>query len=166
MADIRGHDAAKYAQTVAAPADDEEFSVGVATDRLPMVPRGRKAFSSLANGDTIAYKAVSKDDPSKWEVGVGTYDSTNKTIDRTDAGVLASSNSDNRVDFKGSDDRGAAVWLEGIPFLTDEAALTDNSGGTASDTIAAISATPTQAEVQNAIASLAAKINAILAAAK
>ncbi len=40
--------------------------------------------------------------------------------------------------------------------------LTDSSGGTASDTIAAISATYVQAEVRNAFASQAAKINAIL----
>lgn len=42
--------------------------------------------------------------------------------------------------------------------------LTDNSGGTAGDTIAAIGGTYSQAEVSNAVASLAAKINAILAA--
>lgn len=42
--------------------------------------------------------------------------------------------------------------------------LTDNSGGTAADTIAAIGGTYSQAEVRNAIASLAAKINAINAA--
>lgn len=46
--------------------------------------------------------------------------------------------------------------------------LTDNSGGTAADTIAVIGATYDQAEVANAVASLAAKItelNAVLAAA-
>lgn len=42
-------------------------------------------------------------------------------------------------------------------------ALTDNSGGTAADTIAAIGAAYSQAEVCNAIASLAAKVNTILA---
>ena len=42
--------------------------------------------------------------------------------------------------------------------------LTDNSGGTAADTIAAIGATYSQAEVQNAIASLAAKVNELNAA--
>ena len=40
--------------------------------------------------------------------------------------------------------------------------LTDSSGGTAADTIAAIGATYNQAEVRNAVASLAAKFNAIL----
>jgi hypothetical protein len=44
--------------------------------------------------------------------------------------------------------------------------LTDNSGGTAADTIAAIGGTYSQAEVRNAIASLAAKINALNAALK
>ena len=39
------------------------------------------------------------------------------------------------------------------------AALTDNSGGTAADTIAAIGGTYSQAEVANAIASLSAKVN-------
>lgn len=39
--------------------------------------------------------------------------------------------------------------------------LTDSSGGSVSDTIAAIGSTYAQAEVRNAVASLAAKINAI-----
>lgn len=42
--------------------------------------------------------------------------------------------------------------------------LTDNSGGTAADTIAAIGATYSQTEVQNAVASLAAKIESVLTA--
>ena len=42
-------------------------------------------------------------------------------------------------------------------------ALTDNSGGTAADTIAAIGGTYNQAEVRNAVASLAAKVNALQA---
>ena len=39
--------------------------------------------------------------------------------------------------------------------------LTDSSGGTASTTIAAIGGTYAQAEVANAVASLAAKINSL-----
>lgn len=42
--------------------------------------------------------------------------------------------------------------------------LTDNSGGTANDTLVAISATYTQAEVRDNFADLAAKVNAILSA--
>lgn len=41
-------------------------------------------------------------------------------------------------------------------------ALTDSSGGTAADTIAAIGGTYSQAEVRNAVASLAAKINTLI----
>lgn len=56
-----------------------------------------------------------------------------------------------------------------IPSATARAfaalvSLTDNSGGTAGDTIVAIGGTYSQAEVRNAVASLTAKINAILAA--
>lgn len=43
-------------------------------------------------------------------------------------------------------------------------ALTDNSGGTASDTLAAVEATYTEATIENTVASLAAKINAIITA--
>lgn len=42
--------------------------------------------------------------------------------------------------------------------------LTDNSGGTANDTIAAIGAAYSQAEIRDGLADLAAKVNAILAA--
>jgi len=47
---------------------------------------------------------------------------------------------------------------------SDVTSLTDNSGGSASDTIAAIGGTYSQTEVQNAVASLAAKINAVISA--
>lgn len=47
------------------------------------------------------------------------------------------------------------------PPLADIPLLTDSSGGTASGTIAAIGATYDQAEVRNAVASLAARINTI-----
>lgn len=59
------------------------------------------------------------------------------------------------------------VWDEDKSAWAGAAAitsLTDNSGGTADDTIAAIGATYTQAEVRNAVADLAAKVNAILTA--
>lgn len=42
------------------------------------------------------------------------------------------------------------------------AELTDNSGGTAADTIAAIGGTYSQSEVRNAIASLTSKVNSLL----
>lgn len=57
---------------------------------------------------------------------------------------------------------GTKVTLQ-LPLATyaDLVDLTDNSGGTAADTIAAIGATYDQAEVRNAVASMAAKINSL-----
>lgn len=52
----------------------------------------------------------------------------------------------------------------GVSIVTAITALTDNSGGSASDTIAAQTGAYVQATQQNTIASLAAKINAIIAA--
>lgn len=46
-----------------------------------------------------------------------------------------------------------------VPLATQ---LTDSSGGTAGDTIAAIGGTYSQTEVRNAVASLAAKVNQLL----
>jgi hypothetical protein len=46
--------------------------------------------------------------------------------------------------------------------LVGNTVLTDSSGGTASNTIAAISGSYVQAEVRNAVASLAAKVNLLL----
>lgn len=54
------------------------------------------------------------------------------------------------------DARRAGLGANGV------AELTDSSGGTAADTIAAIGGTYSQTEVRNAVASLTAKINAIL----
>ena len=53
-----------------------------------------------------------------------------------------------------------ATILGGVEALV---VLTDNSGGTAADTVAVIGATYSQTEVANAVASLAAKVNEILA---
>lgn len=47
--------------------------------------------------------------------------------------------------------------------LNKVAPLTDNSGGTASDTLAAIEASYTEATIENTVASLAAKVNELLA---
>lgn len=48
--------------------------------------------------------------------------------------------------------------------LTNEAALTDNSGGTADDTIAAVSGSGADSTINNNFADLAAKVNALLTA--
>lgn len=54
----------------------------------------------------------------------------------------------------------APLAVAGVPV----ASLTNNSGGAVSNTVAVIGATYVQAEVANAIASLTAKVNQIIAA--
>lgn len=55
--------------------------------------------------------------------------------------------------------------VEDVEFLQAAiASLTDNSGGTANDTLADVEATYTEATLANNFADLAAKVNAILAA--
>jgi len=56
----------------------------------------------------------------------------------------------------------AAVQSASNPAAITAAALTDNSGGTASQTIAAIGETYSQTEVRNAVASLADEINKLI----
>jgi mannose/fructose-specific phosphotransferase system component IIA len=52
------------------------------------------------------------------------------------------------------------------PAVDSLVALTDNSGGTASNTIAAVPSSYTQATLADQVASLTAKVNAIIAALK
>ena len=56
----------------------------------------------------------------------------------------------------------AVVQTASNPAALTAEALTDNSGGTASQTIAAIGAAYNQAEVRNAVASLADEINKLI----
>lgn len=90
----------------------------------------------------------------------------------TDVGKDVYASDDNAFTLtKGSNTRIGYVqrWVEtGVGIVAFdandgvEAELTDSSGGTASGTIAAIGASYSQTEVQNAVASLAAKINYLL----
>ena len=65
-------------------------------------------------------------------------------------------------------DGAVTMKLDGTRLLKEQEAaivsLTDNSGGTANDTLVAISGTYVQAEVANNFADVAAKVNAILVA--
>ena len=116
MAAIQGWDAARYAMVVDGPSATGEFELGGrgTNDLHRTIPVGFSAFSDLSNADTITYKATSLDDPSDWEVGIATYDSTNDQLDRTNANVVASSNSNNRVNFKKADGSGTRVLVQGI----------------------------------------------------
>lgn len=56
------------------------------------------------------------------------------------------------------------IWGQNSSIAKSITALTDSSGGTASNTIPEQTGSYVEADVANAIASLAAKVNAILAA--
>lgn len=105
MPHISGFAAAQYRELVQAVDASTAFSVG-------QNKQGTRAFDELANTDTIMYRAVSQDDPTKWEVGLGTYASSGKTLTRTT--ILASSNSNNAVNFKASSGAGANILIEGL----------------------------------------------------
>lgn len=66
----------------------------------------------------------------------------------------------------GAISRAINAGISGNPAITALTALTDSSGGTAGNTIAAVPATYTQATLANQLASQTAKINAIIAALK
>lgn len=77
---------------------------------------------------------------------------TNATLTGTEADVVPSTS--------------LTIASNAFTFAVDNplinAALTDSSGGTASDTIASISTAYAQSEVRNAVASLAAKVNVLM----
>ena len=79
----------------AAPSGAAAFVLDLTT-----VPQGFQGFdsSNLADADTCDYSAV--DSSGAWEVGIGTWDETAKTLTRTT--VQRSSNADAAVSFTGS----------------------------------------------------------------
>lgn len=80
---------------------------------------------------------------------------TNDTLNLTKANIIPST-STTLASSAGSP--------KGVSAATAITALTDNSGGTASDTLAAITGSYVEATIENTVASLAAKINALIAA--
>jgi hypothetical protein len=84
--------------------------------------------TGLANSDTVVYRAHSSDDPTKWEVGLGTYVSASKTVTRTT--ILASSNANAAVDFTKSNGGGANVVFQGISGFSPSKWTLTNVGAT------------------------------------
>ena len=63
-------------------------------------PTGFVDFTGVGDGNTTYYTAV--DDAGNWEVGIGTFASSGEVLTRTDANVIKSSNSNNRVGWPSS----------------------------------------------------------------
>ena len=61
---------------------------------------GFRAFSEVGDGNTTYYVC---EDGTDYEIGIGGYTASGNTLSRSDANVLASSNSNNRVDWAAGD---------------------------------------------------------------
>jgi hypothetical protein len=90
------------------------------------------------------------------------FGASNITVTNNTGATLAAA-TDLKISF--GDRTKAGVYNPDVR-VEGPAALTDNSGGTAADTIAVIGATYDQAEVANAVASLAAQVNELRTALK
>lgn len=103
-----------------------------ASTAFNMTPESRYAdkdlVTSLANSDTVVYRAASLDEPTKWEVGLGTYVSATKTVTRTT--ILASSNANAAVNFLKSSGAGANLVFAGIAGLSPSKWTLTNVGAT------------------------------------
>jgi hypothetical protein len=153
MAFIAGNAAGIVGEQIKAVNGTTNFSfTGKALDR------GMSAFDTLANSDTVAYKAVSADDPSKWEIGLLTYVASGNTGTRADATISASGNSGSRVDFTRADGSAGQVHVTGMP-IQDIA----SGAGTPSDTATAdVGASFNQTTLNNNFATLVESVNRIL----
>ena len=108
--------------------------------------------------------AVALDDPTKWELGRGTYTSSTGTFDRSDAEVFLSSNSGNRVNFLGSNSEKGGVLIQGIATVSAKQTALTVSVGTGSTTIADVGAAFSQSTLNNNFRSLADAFNNLLTA--
>ena len=91
------------------------------------------AFSTiLSNGDSTYYTLV---DGSNWEIGYGVYASSGNTLSRTNANVLQSTNSDNRISLTGD---GAEIF---ITLPADKVIALNNSNEMVIDGVTYLNAT-------------------------
>jgi len=148
MAHISGVAAALYSEVVQSVGAATAFSVGQTVTNAKGKP-----FTALTNSDTIGYKAVAMDDPTKWEIGLGTYVSASSTLTRTT--ISASSNSNSAVNF-GATGQGGNVKLEGLVGSPAAYAVT---AFTADRSLAG-----TESGAANVAATLATVINDLIAA--
>ena len=94
-------------------------TIGTGTYTLAGAVTGFEAFSSVGDGNTTYYACTAGTD---FEVGIGTYTLSGTTLSRSDANVLQSSISDNRVDW------GAGTKTIFCAQPADKAVFLDASG--------------------------------------
>ena len=111
---------------------------GTGTYTLGGAATGFESFAVVGNGNTTYYCCT---DGTSFEIGIGTYTASGTTLSRSDANVLQSSNSDNRVDWgAGTKDifitqpADKAVFLNASDHLeTDGGVIALKNGGAQSE---------------------------------
>ncbi len=84
------------ALVIADRVQETTTTTGTGTITLAGAVSGFQSFAAIGNGNTTYY-TIAHTTVAEWEVGIGTYTSSGTTLARTT--ILASSNSNNAVDF-------------------------------------------------------------------
>jgi hypothetical protein len=111
----------------------------------------------MADTDTVMYKAVSLQDATKWEVGLGTYVAASKTLTRTR--VIASSNANAAVDFKSASaiapqNSAGPILLQALPFVASQAAGVSYTLTNHTDAYSLNESAATAAQIANTLGTL------------
>lgn len=125
-------------------------NVAIATDdtfTLPAYPSSHVAADYAQSGETMHIDTLQND--LAQAAGTFTMVYSTRVVTYKDATTIPA---------------GSTITMD-LPLATwgTIVALTDSSGGTASDTLAAITGSYVEATIENTVASLAAKINALIA---
>ena len=140
--------------SLAVSTTDNGASGAIGSKKLITFPTGLIRILGARSEFTItAASGISATATVKHSLGIIPA-ATNDTLNLTKANIIPSTNSTLTS---------SAGTASGKSLATAITALTDNSGGTASNTIAAQTGSYVQATQQNTVASLAAKINEVIA---
>lgn len=138
---------------------DEAGVVAYGGTKLYDFPAGVIRIKGVSVSLTVTKSGagINADFDGDWSVGTATA-SNNATLTSTEANILASASTTQAV---------AGVTSISAAAMNSITALTDNTGGSVSNTIAntvGTSGAPTIAEFENAVASIASKVNELIVA--
>lgn len=134
---------------------DATTSGSIGSQKIYDMPAGLiKIIGARTNLTVVAAAGIGATATLKHSLGTAAA-ATNDTLNLTKANIIPST--DTVLASSAGSPKGSSI-------VTAITALTDNSGGVASDTLAAITGSYVEATIENTVASLAAKVNAVIAA--